>query len=137
MERGIGKLPVDGWCQETRLLVRGWRGERRKHELSDQLLDETRKNTAYLRHFVTIVEMWECQLKVMTKDPVVQRCLHAMFPRLHAKRKLTRQQILTEVRACTLFGRVECDVRVSEELRARFAEIQHMNINDNLTRDNI
>ena len=46
-----------------------------------QLLAETRKNTAYLRHFVKVVELWECEWKEMRRDPVVKKCLDAAFPR--------------------------------------------------------
>ena len=68
----------------------------------------------------------------MIKDAAVKRCLDAAFPRRrHAKWKMTQQQILTDVRTCTLFGMIECDVRVPEELRAfrrdaaRVQERQH------------
>ena len=37
-----------------------------------QLLAETRKNTAYLRHFVKVVELWECEWKEMRRDPAVK-----------------------------------------------------------------
>ena len=33
-----------------------------------QLLAETRKNTAYLRHFVKVVELWECEWKETRRD---------------------------------------------------------------------
>ena len=46
-----------------------------------ELLAETRKNTAYLRHFVKVVELWECEWKEMRRDPVVKKCLDAAFPR--------------------------------------------------------
>ena len=37
-----------------------------------QLLAETRKNTAYLCHFVKVVELWECEWKEMRRDPAVK-----------------------------------------------------------------
>ena len=103
-----------------------------------QLLIESRKNTAYLRHFVKVVELWECQWKNMRKDAAVKRCLDAAFPRRrHAKWKMTQEQILTDVRTGTLFGMIECDVRVPEELRAHFAEMQPLFKNVNMSRDDL
>ena len=46
-----------------------------------ELLTETRKNTAYLRHFVKVVELWEWEWKEMRRDPVVKKCMDAAFPR--------------------------------------------------------
>ena len=74
----------------------------------------------------------------MRKDAAVKRCLDAAFPRRrHAKWKMTQQQILTDVRTGTLFGMIECDVRVPEELRAHFAEMQPVFKNVNMTRDDL
>ena len=83
-----------------------------------ELLAETRKNTAYLRHFVKVVELWECELKEMRRDPVVKKCLDAAFSRRrHARWTMTSQQILSGVRTGTVFGMIECDVCVPEALR--------------------
>ena len=78
-----------------------------------QLLAETRKNTAYLRHFVKVVELWECEWKEMRRDPVVKNVLDAAFPRRqHARWTTTSQQILGGVRTGTVFGLIECDLCV-------------------------
>ena len=37
-----------------------------------QLLDDTKKNTTYLRRHVEVVEMWECQWKQEAKVPPIQ-----------------------------------------------------------------
>ena len=90
-----------------------------------QLLAETRKNTAYLRHFVKVVELWESEWKEIIIDPAVKKCLDAAFPRRrHARWTMTSEHILTGVRAGTVFGMIECDVCVPEVLRAHFAEMQ-------------
>ena len=149
-EKRIGKLPVDGWCSTTKTAYQ-YQGcyfhgcpclaletNAVNGKPMTQLLAETRKNTAYLRHFVKVVELWECQWKNMRKDAAVKRCLDAAFPRRrHTKWKMTQQQILTDVRTGTLFGMIECDVRVPEELRAHFAEMQPVFKNVNMTRDDL
>ena len=50
---------------------------------------------------------------------------------------MTQQQIIAAVVDGTLFGMVECDVRVPSELRAHFAEMQPIFKNATVTRDDI
>ena len=100
-----------------------------------ELLAETRKNTVYLRHFVKVVELWECEWKETRRDPVVKKCLDAAFlRRRHARWTMTSQQILSSVRAGTVFGLIECDLCVPEALREHFAEMQPVFKNIRLTR---
>ena len=149
-EKRIGKLSVDGWCSTTKTAYQfqgcyfhgcpclALETNTVNGKPMTQLLIESRKNTAYLRHFVKVVELWECQWKNMRKDAAVKRCLDAAFPRRrHAKWKMTQEQILTDVRTGTLFGMIECDVRVPEELRAHFAEMQPLFKNVNMSRDDL
>ena len=68
-EKRIGKLPVDGWCSETNTAYQfhgcfyhghpclGLETNAVNGKPMAQLLAETRKNTAYLRHFVKVVEL--------------------------------------------------------------------------------
>ena len=103
-----------------------------------ELLTETRKNAAFLRHFVKDVELWECEWKEKRRDPVVKKCLDAVFPRRrHVRWTMTSQQILSGVRAGTVFGLIECDLCVPEVLREQFAEMQPVNKNIRLTRDDL
>ena len=135
-EKRIGKHRVDGWCSETKTAYQfqgcffhGCKCVREEVNSVNgkpmvELLAETRKTTAYLRHFVKVVELWECEWKEMRRDPIVKRCLDAAFPRRrHARWTMTSQQILSDVRAGTVFGMIECDIRVPEELREHFAEM--------------
>ena len=112
-EKRIGKLPVDGWCSETNTACQfhgcfyhGYSGTGQAVNAVNgkpmaQLLAETRKNTAYLLHFVKVVELWECEWKETRRDPAaVKNCLDAAFPqRRHARRTMTSQQILSGMRA--------------------------------------
>lgn len=101
-----------------------------KEQLKAWPLTETRKNTAYLRHFVTVVELWEYAWKEAKKDPAVKRCLDAAFP-------VMQQQMLAAVRDATLFCLIECDVHVTEKLHAGFAEMQPVFKNASVTRDDL
>ena len=113
-EKRIGKLPVDGWCAETRTAYQFhgcfWHGCPKCHtdpeetnpknnKTMAELLADTKAHTAYLRRHVKVVEMWECDWK-RERDPPPRQ-----------KWKMTQQQIIAAVVDGTLFGMVECDGR--------------------------
>ena len=138
-EKRVGKLLVDGWCAETRTAYQfhgcyfhgcsNCYGPQDTNALNGKtmarLLEETKKNTAYLRRHVHVVEMWECQWKRESKA----------LPR--PKWNMTQSEILADVVNGTLFGMVECDVHVPPDLRAHFAEMQPIYKNTMVTRDDI
>ena len=139
-EKRIGKLPVDGWCAETRTAYQFhgcfWHGCPKCHtdpeetnpknnKTMAELLANTKAHTAYLRRHVKVVEMWECTWK-RERDPPPRQ-----------KWQMTQQQIITAVVDDTLFGMIECDVRVPEHLQDHFAEMQPIFKNANVSRDDI
>ena len=147
-EKRIGKLPVDGWCPESHTAYQ-FHGcyfhgcpKCYDHEETNTLngktmgtlLENTRRNTAYLRRHVETVEMWECDWKELRDEPDVKIFLD--IPR-HRKWTMTEQQILAAVIDGTLFGMVECDIRVPEHLQDHFAEMQPVFKNVTVTRDDI
>ena len=74
----------------------------------------------------------------MRRTPAVRKCVDAAFPRRrHVRWTMTSQQILNGVRAGTVFGMIECDIRVPEELRAHFAEMQPVFKNISLIREDL
>ena len=147
-EKRVGKLLVDGWCAETRTAYQFhgcyFHGCTNCYEPQEtnalngktmaKLLEDTQKNTAYLQRHVKVVEMWECGWKEKRKEPDVKSFL---APARRQKWKMTQQQIIPAVVDGTLFGMVECDVRVPSELRAHFAEMQPIFKNTTVTRDDI
>ena len=138
-EKRIGKLPVDGWCAETRTAYQFhgcyFHGCTNCYEPQETntlngktmatLLEDTKKNTTYLRRHVKVVEMWECDWK-RERDPPPRQ-----------KWKMTSHSIIAAVIDGTLFGMVECDVRVPDNLREYFAEMQPIFKNTTVTRDDI
>ena len=138
-EKRIGKRRVDGWCAETRTAYQfhgcyfhgcsNCYGPQDTNALNGKtmakLLEDTQKNTAYLRRHVHVVEMWECQWKRESKA----------LPR--PKWNMTQSEILADVVNGTLFGMVECDVHVPPDLRAHFAEMQPIFKNVTVSRDDI
>ena len=148
-EKRIGKLLVDGWCAETHTAYQFhgcyFHGCPKCHTDPEEtnklngktmatLLENTRRNTTYLRRHVKTVEMWECDWKEIRDEPDVKIFLD--IPR-HRKWTMTEQQILAAVIDGTLFGMVECDIRVPEHLQDHFAEMQPVFKNVTVTRDDI
>ena len=138
-EKRVGKLLVDGWCAKTRTAYQ-FHGcyfhgcpKCYDHEETNTLngktmgtlLADTKKHTTYLRRHVKVVEMWECDWK-RERDPPPRQ-----------KWNMTQQQIIAAVVDGTLFGMVECDVRVPEHLQDHFAEMQPIFKNTTVTRDDI
>ena len=139
-EKRIGKLPVDGWCAETRTAYQFhgcfWHGCPKCHtdpeetnpknnKTMAELLANTKAHTAYLRRHVKVVEMWECDWKRERDPPPRQKC------------KMTQNEILAAVIDGTLFGMIECDIHVPPELRPYFSEMQPVFKNVTVTRDDI
>ena len=138
-EKRIGKLPVDGWCAETRTAYQFhgcfWHGCSKCYDQNETnsvngktmavLLEDTKKNTAYLRRHVKVVEMWECGWK-RERDPPPRQ-----------KWNMTQNEILAAVIDGTLFGMIECAIHVPPELRPYFSEMQPIFKNANVSRDDI
>ena len=139
-EKRIGKLPVDGWCAETRTAYQFhgcfWHGCPKCHtdpeetnpknnKTMAELLANTKAHTAYLRRHVKVVEMWECGWKRERDPPPRQKC------------NMTQNEILAAVIDGTLFGMIECDIHVPPELRPYFSEMQPIFKNAKVSRDDI
>ena len=147
-EKRIGKRRVDGWCAETRTAYQFhgcfWHGCPKCYDQNETnsvngktmavLLEDTKKNTSYLRRHVKVVEMWECEWKEVRNESDVKTFLP---PSSRPRWFMTQHQILAAVVDGTLFGMVECDVRVPEELQDYFSEMQPVFKNASITRDDI
>ena len=147
-EKRIGKRRVDGWCAETRTANQFhgcfWHGCPKCYDQNETnsvngktmavLLEDTKKNTAYLRRHVKVVEMWECEWKEVRNESYMNTFLP---PSSRPRWSMTQHHILAAVVDGTLFGMVECDVRVPEELQDYFSEMQPVFKNASVTRDDI
>ena len=147
-EKRIGKRRVDGWCAETRTAYQFhgcfWHGCPKCYDQNETnsvngktmavLLEDTKKNTAYLRRHVKVVEMWECDWKELRKESDVKSFL---APARRQKWNMTQNEILAAVIDGMLFGMIECDIHVPPELRPYFSEMQPVFKNTTVTRDGI
>ena len=150
-EKRIGKLPVDGWCAEIRKAYQFhgcyFHGCPKCHtdpekinavnkKTMGELLKNTPSNTAYLKQYVKVVEMWECGWKKKRIETDTKRFIDADLP-CRPKWKMTQKQIIAAAVDGSLFGAIVCDIRVPSELRAHFAEMQPIYKNAMMTRDDI
>ena len=81
-------------------------------------LDELRQGYIQEKAF-TVNEMWECECRRLYKTTTkVKLHIRENFP---YRRSLTEQQLLEGIKKGNLFGYVQCDIEVPENLRANFS----------------
>ena len=83
------------------------------------------------------VEMWECEWKRIKKEAEVKEFLDVTCPRRREPWELSQAEIVSAIRAGTLFGLIECDIHMPSGLRDYFAEMQPVFKNIDLTREDI
>lgn len=91
-----------------------------------ELLKQTKANSKYIRdQGYNLVEMWECEWRRLKKtSSQVQQFIDSKFRRPQDHHKtLTEVEILSAIRKKSLFGVVECDIRVPDALKPAFAEM--------------
>ena len=91
----------------------------------EQLRAETVKNSQYIQQCgYQLVELWECEWKQMkNENPDLRHFLRRFRRNLDYKHAMTEEQVLEAVKEGTLFGMVECDIKVPEELKSHFEEM--------------
>ena len=100
--------------------------------------EKTKENIAYLEEigYSPIVE-WGCQwLQEKRDNPEIHRYLNSHFPGRDQKLK-SPTQLLDEVRNGTLFGAVEVDLHVPNDLKPKFEEMSPIFKNVDISIDNI
>ena len=118
-------------CQEARLSLTEEDSERgnKKREM-DQMRKQYIKEKGY-----NVVEMWECEWWNLYKTTTcVKEHLRESFP---YKRPLREANLLEQIRRGKLFGYVQCDIQVPEELKKKFASFPPIFKNTNLGRHDI
>ena len=82
-----------------------------------------------------VVEMWECEWwNLYRTEASVKSHLRQHFP---FQRALTEQQLLEQIKSGNLFGYVQCDMMVPEEMRDFFANFPPIFKNTLVSRDDI
>ena len=103
-----------------------------------ELLEESKATSKYIRG-LHLVEIYECQWRRIKKiNSQVQQFLNSKFDRpLDHHKTLTQDQILSAIKNESLFELVECDVRVPDALRPKFAEMCPIFNNIEISREDI
>ncbi|CAH3044868.1 unnamed protein product [Porites lobata] len=105
-----------------------------------ELREETKEISKYIKdQGYHLVEIYECQWRRIKKtNSQVQQFLNSKFNRpLDHHKTLTQDQILSAIRSESLFGVVECDVRVPDALKPKFAEMCPIFKNIQISREDI
>ena len=104
-----------GPCQELRLSLT---------EEDIQRVSKKRELDALRRQYkqekgCKVIDMWECEWWRLYKiTNTVKQHIRELFPYRHS---LAAEQLLEEIKKGKLFGYVQCDIEVPENLRANFA----------------
>ena len=135
---GRRRIPVDGWCAATQTVYQFHGCYYHGHECLGKDYNELRKapmatlrkNTSeitdYLRNLgYKVVEMWECDWKKMRRTPFLKH------------NSMTEEEILKRVQTRELFGTVECDIEVPENLKKYFSEMTPIFKNTTVRREDI
>lgn len=156
-EKRIGdrRLPVDGfhadsntifqfhgcyWHGHQCYLTRGKERNERRNKSMVELRDETQANTDYLRdQGYHVIEKWECEWRQEKKqNPTLSTFLATQVYRpLDSHLHLSQSQILEAIRTDQLFGVIECDIQVPDELKPKFAEMCPIFKNTMIAREDI
>ena len=96
----------------------------------DQMRKQYIKEKGY-----TVVEMWGCEWWNLYKTTTcVKQHLRESFP---YKGPLREESLLEQIRNGKLFGYVQCDIEVAEELKINFANLSPIIKNTNVSRHDI
>ena len=120
-------------CQEARPSLTEEDIERGNEEREmDQMRKQYIKEKGYN---VNVVEMWECEWWNLYKTTTCfEELLRESYP---YKRPLREENLLEQIRSGKLFGYVQCDIEVSEELKKKFASFPPIFKNTNVGRHDI
>ena len=118
-------------CQEARPSLTEEDIERgNKKKEMDQMRKQYIKEKGYI-----VVEMWECEWWNLYKTTTcVKEHLRESFP---YKRPLREESLLEQIRSGKLFGFLQCDIEVPEELKEKFAIFPLIFKNTNVGRHDI
>ena len=97
-------------------------------------LDELRKNYIEEKGY-KVVQIWECEWWTKVKnDPTTKQFIRTNFP---YKLPLTHDNLLNQIRTGSLFGYVQCDLEVPDELKSKFADFPPIFKNTEVSRNDI
>ncbi|KAJ8044458.1 Krueppel-related zinc finger protein 1 [Holothuria leucospilota] len=151
---GLRRIPVDGFCQETNTVYQFHGCHFHGHDcyltqpkcytVEEQQKFEMRRNeTDNIRDYIKSLgynyeEIRECEFYTQQKmSQGLQQFLHTLRLPLEKVRKLSPQRIVQAIRDDMIFGAIECDIHVPDELKPKFAEMCPIFKNTDISIDDI
>ena len=139
-ERRLGRqnVPVDGFAPATDTVYEFngcyWHGHGCSSTTSvsiggitaQQRFNKTALKRQYLEQLgYKVVSIWECDWrKEVNNTPAIKEFLQAFYRHTYGQNKeMTEDDILNAIKQGKMFGFVECDIRVPDNLVARFSEM--------------
>ena len=110
------------------------------HKPFEELARNTDSITRYLRKGLNlkVIEMRECEWKQMkNNDPAIVEFVNMNIPPHPTTMNMSEAEILKRIRDGTLFGMVQCDIKVPEHLEDYFSELQPIFKNTEVGLDDI
>jgi hypothetical protein len=88
------------------------------------LFERTGQKVQYLEEQgFKVVQMWECEYRELRKTKELQAFLATYEQQLDVRTRLTFPELLNEIESGNIFGVVECDIRVPDHKKEKFAEM--------------
>lgn len=152
---GLERKAVDGYCKETKTVYEFqgclWHGHDCKktkqhngiHPKSGKSFQELRKSTQnkidYIREQgYTVVELWECEWEQRSKDnQEIKQFVKERKRPCDWRFTMTERQIIDAVQNDKLFGALEVDIEVPDQLKPKFSEMPPIFKNVEISRDDI
>jgi G:T-mismatch repair DNA endonuclease (very short patch repair protein) len=152
---GMKRIPVDGFCRDTNsvyefqgCILHGHRcWMTKKHngvnpvngKSLDDLYQRTRDKIQYIKdQGYNVMEMWKCQWQASIKrDSELSRFIENRKRSCDGLVTMTEDQILTAVMDEKLFGALEVDLHVPDDMKSQLAEMPPIFKNIEVSRDDI
>ncbi len=154
-EKRIGprQIPVDGFCRESNTVYQfhgcyyhGHRCSNNQKEWNAtrgcsmaDLRQETAETSAYIKsEGFKLVEIYECQWgDIKHTNPAAASFVKSRELPLRRCRFMTMEKVIENIMGDRLFGAVECDIHVPEDLQEHFSEMPPIFKNCSITREDI
>ena len=153
-EKRLGRhnLPVDGFCADTNTVYQFngcyWHGHgcdaHTSRDIGNRTAADRYRETLikkqYLQHMgFRVRDIWECEWRRRVNQlPNIKDFLRVFYRRAFGDdRPMSQDEVLRRVRDGSLFGFVECDLRVPEDLVHKFSEMPPIFKNVQLDRSHL
>ena len=151
---GMKRLPVDGYVKETHMVYEFqgcyWHGHDchlnqgkaatdEQGQTMEQRYQRTQEKIQYIQdNGYGVKQMWECDWDRLKKeDPAVKAFVKSRQRPCDGQFKMSEETILEAVMNDRMFGALEVDVEVPDQLRGKFAEMPPIFKNAEVSREDI